>query len=920
MARSARPAHPAGAVRLTSLPPLIIDGVTHRYGDRLALNAIDLLIPPGELVGLVGPDGVGKSTLLGLVTGAKKLQTGRISVLGGRISDPEHRRKVCPRIAFMPQGLGKNLYPTLTVRENLEFFAHLFGTAPDEFDARISRLLTATGLDPFPDRPAEKLSGGMKQKLGLCCALIHDPDLLVLDEPTTGVDPLSRRQFWELIEDVRAGRPNMSLLVSTAYLEEAESFERLIAMDAGRILAHGALDELCEKTGASNLDDAYRVLRPEVKPRGPFEIPPRASEGAATVIAAQGLTKRFGDFTAVDEVSFEIGQGEIFGFLGSNGCGKTTTMKMLVGLLPASSGEARLFGDPVDARDREARRRLGYMSQSFSLFGELTVRQNLDLHARIFDLESEARTTRVLELVRDFELSKYLDSVAEDLPLGVRQRLSLAVAIIHEPAVLILDEPTSGVDPDARDRFWEILVDLSRRQGVTIFVTTHFMTEAERCDRVALMHAGKVLACDRPQTLIQAAGADRLEDAFIAALEGASTPVSASPLATSAPETPQEFSATPPRFSLRRCAAYARRETLEVIRDPVRLAFGVLGSAVLMVLFCFGISLDIEDLRFVVLDQDQSPESRAYVAAFEGSRYFSEVRPPPRAPAEAKRALVEGDAALVLEIPPQFGRRLSKGEPVEVLALVDGAIPFKGETVEGYVAGIHQVFLTERAQDERQKTAPLVQIEPRFKYNQSFESIRAMAPAMPAMLLIMLPAILTAVSVARERELGSITNFYVTPTSRLEFLVGKQAPYLVVAFVNFLLLAAMTVWLFGVPLKGDPVALVVGAALYVWATTAFGLLVSTATSSQVAAVFATTLLAIIPTIQFSGLLQPVSTLEGGARALGSLWPASYFLHLSVGSFSKGLGWSSLSSDLLALAAFGPVFTGLAALALRGQER
>ncbi|MEM9959094.1 MAG: ABC transporter permease, partial [Pseudomonadota bacterium] len=421
-------------------------------------------------------------------------------------------------------------------------------------------------------------------------------------------------------------------------------------------------------------------------------------------------------------------------------------------------------------------------------------------------------------------------------------------------------------------------------------------------------------------TLIQAAGADRLEDAFIAALEGASTPVSASPLATSAPETPQEFSATPPRFSLRRCAAYARRETLEVIRDPVRLAFGVLGSAVLMVLFCFGISLDIEDLRFVVLDQDQSPESRAYVAAFEGSRYFSEVRPPPRAPAEAKRALVEGDAALVLEIPPQFGRRLSKGEPVEVLALVDGAIPFKGETVEGYVAGIHQVFLTERAQDERQKTAPLVQIEPRFKYNQSFESIRAMAPAMPAMLLIMLPAILTAVSVARERELGSITNFYVTPTSRLEFLVGKQAPYLVVAFVNFLLLAAMTVWLFGVPLKGDLVALVVGAALYVWATTAFGLLVSTATSSQVAAVFATTLLAIIPTIQFSGLLQPVSTLEGGARALGSLWPASYFLHLSVGSFSKGLGWSSLSSDLLALAAFGPVFTGLAALALRGQER
>ena len=906
---------------MTSPPPLRIEGVSHRYGERLALDAIDLVIPPSRLIGLIGPDGVGKSTLLGLITGAKKLQTGRIDVLGGPIDDAAHRRRVCPRIAFMPQGLGKNLYPTLTVRENLDFFARLFGSESADGDRRIARLLAATGLDPFPDRPVEKLSGGMKQKLGLCCALIHDPDLLVLDEPTTGVDPLSRRQFWELIDDVRADRPEMSLLVSTAYLEEAESFERLVAMDAGRILADETLDALYARTGAASLDDAYRLLRPGAAPQVAFEIPPRAPDGKTPVIAAHGLTKRFGDFTAVDDVSFEISHGEIFGFLGSNGCGKTTTMKMLVGLLPATAGDAQLFGKPVEARNREARRHLGYMSQAFSLFGELTVRQNLELHARVFDLPPERRRTRIAELTREFGLSDYLDMVAEGLPLGVRQRLSLAVAIIHKPRVLILDEPTSGVDPDARDRFWETLIQLSRQQGVTIFVTTHFMSEAERCDRVALMHAGKVLACDRPQALVEAAGVDSLEDAFIAALERASAPTDApaptpAPASASAPAAP----AVPPRFSLARCAAYARRETLEVIRDPVRLAFGILGSAVLMVLFCFGISLDIEDLRFVVLDQDQSPESRAYVAAFEGSRYFSEIDPPPLSPAAAKRSLVEGEASLVIEIPPQFGRRLRSGEPVEVLALVDGAIPFKGETVEGYVAGIHDGFLAELARDSGRSIGALARIEPRFKYNQSFESIRAMAPAMPAMLLIMLPAILTAVSVARERELGSITNFYVTPTSRLEFLVGKQAPYVAVAFANFLLLAAMTVWVFGVPLKGDPIPLVIGAGLYVWATTAFGLLVSTATSSQVAAVFATTLLAIIPTIQFSGLLQPVSTLDGGARALGSLWPASYFLHLSVGSFTKGLGWSSLGPDLLALAVFGPAFTGLAALALRGQER
>ncbi|MDH3664178.1 MAG: ABC transporter permease, partial [Alphaproteobacteria bacterium] len=569
-------------------------------------------------------------------------------------------------------------------------------------------------------------------------------------------------------------------------------------------------------------------------------------------------------------------------------------------------------------RGREMRRDIGYMSQAFSLFGELTVLQNLTLHARVFDLTAERRESRIAELTERFGLARYLDSVADSLPLGVRQRLSLAVAIIHEPRVLILDEPTSGVDPDARDRFWEILVELSREQRVTIFISTHFMNEAMRCDRITLMHAGRVLACDAPAELVRAAGVATLEEAFIAALEGASDKGSMG-TATSLAES-REPSADPPRFSLERCGAYAWRETLEVLRDPVRLAFAFFGSAVLMVLFCFGVSLDIEDLTFAVLDLDQSPASRAYVSAFEGSRYFEEYQPPPSNPESAKRLLIEGEASLLLEIPPQFGRHLAGGDPIEVLALVDGALPFKGETVEGYAAGIHATYLADRARDTRTERPSLARIEPRFRYNQSFESIRAMAPAMPAMLLIMLPAILTAVSVARERELGSITNFYVTPTTRLEFLAGKQAPYIAIAFLNFLFLVAMTIWVFGVPLKGSMLALSLGAALYVWSTTAFGLVISTITSSQVAAVFATTLSALIPTIQFSGLLQPVSTLEGGARVIGSFWPASYFLHLSVGTFTKGLDWSAVISDLVALALFAPAFTAIAVLALRAQER
>ncbi len=906
---------------MTAPAPIALQGVSHRYGTAIALAEVDLMIPGGTLVGIVGPDGVGKSTLLGLVTGAKRLQAGRIEVLGGDIADPDHRRRSYPRIAYMPQGLGRNLYPTLSVRENLEFFARLYGAQAAARERRIERLLEATGLAPFPDRPVEKLSGGMKQKLGLCCALVHAPDLLVLDEPTTGVDPLSRRQFWALIAAVRAERPGMSLIASTAYLEEAEGFDWLIAMDSGHALGTGTLDELLATTGTATLDDAYRALRPKAGPPVRFAIPPRTRCRDAPVIVATSLTKRFGTFTAVDDVSFAIEPGEIFGFLGSNGCGKTTTMKMLVGLLTATEGEVSLLGTPVATSGTEARRAFGYMSQAFSLFGELTVAQNLALHARIFDLPEQTRTERITNLTERLGLRSHQDAIADQLPLGVRQRLSLAVALVHEPRVLILDEPTSGVDPDARDRFWELLVELSRDQGVTIFVSTHFMNEATRCDRVALMHEGRVLACAAPDELVRAAGAATLEEAFIAALEGgdprewSATAAPSSALAETTATPPN-----PPRFSVERWFAYARRETLEVLRDPVRLAFAFFGSAVMMVLFCFGVSLDVEDLRFAVLDLDQSPESRSYVAAFEGSRYFAEHRPPPVAPANAEQLLVDGEVALVLEIPPRFGRALAGGDPVEVLARVDGAVPFRGETVEGYVAGIHANFVVELARESGGEGGPLVRVEPRFRYNQSFESVRALAPGMSAMLLLLLPAILTAVSVARERELGSITNFYVTPTTRLEFLAGKQAPYVAIAFLNFLLLAAMTIWIFGVPLKGNALALTLAALLYVWATTAFGLVMASLTSSQVAAVFATTIAAVIPTVQFSGLLQPVSTLEGGARFIGLFWPASYFVHASVGAFTKGLDWPSLAPDLLALALFGPVLTVIAVFALRSQER
>ncbi|MEP3277214.1 MAG: ribosome-associated ATPase/putative transporter RbbA [Stappiaceae bacterium] len=911
MARSIGEADSGRVIPMSADDSVIrISRVTHRYRKHTALDSLSLDLPTGQLIGFIGPDGVGKSTLLGLITGAKKLQSGKIVVLGGAIDDPGHRRRVCPAIAYMPQGLGRNLYAELSVRENLEFFSRLFGQGQEERDIRIEALLSATGLAPFTDRLMGKLSGGMKQKLGLCCALIHDPRLLVLDEPTTGVDPLSRRQFWALIAAIREDNPTLSVLVSTAYMEEAQSFDRIVAMDAGRVLFQGKPDEL--KGEDSDLETAYRRLQARGKhPCPPVKVPAGRVD-ADPVITARELTRRFGEFTAVDRVDFSINRGEIFGFLGSNGCGKSTTMKMLTGLLPASSGAATLFGRPVDAHNREMRREIGYMSQAFSLYGELSVHQNLQLHARIFAIAD--RAARVDEMTERFGLNAHSDTLAADLPLGIKQRLSLAVAVIHRPRVLILDEPTSGVDPEARDSFWGLLIELARKDDVTIFVSTHFMAEAERCDRVSFMHAGRVIAEGTPDELIAAEKADSLEAAFIAVLEAAEPPTK-----VVAPKVTVSASKAGSGGSLGRALAYARRETVEILRDRVRLAFAFLGSALLMLVFCFGITLDIEELDFAVLDLSQGPESRAYISEIAGSRYFKST-PPLTSAADGRRRLVAGDVSLVIELPPDFGRKLRAGEPTEVLATVDGAIPFKGETVEGYVAGLNQTFLGVLARNSGSSQADIARIEPRFRYNQSFESIAAMAPAMPAILLIMLPAVLTAVSVARERELGSVTNFYVTPTTRLEFLIGKQIPYIAIAYANFILLTVMTIVIFGVPLKGDPLPLAIGAFLYVWATTSYGLLIATMTSSQVAATFATAIASVVPTIQFSGLLQPVSTLEGGAQTIGSLWPSSYFLHLNVGAFTKGLGWEALAPDILALACFGPVLTGIAALALRAQEK
>ncbi len=557
-----------------------------------ALDGITADAAPGAVTGLIGPDGAGKTTLMRLIAGLLRPDAGRIQVLGIDVMrDP---LAVQARLGYMPQRFG--LYEDLSVRENLDLYADLQGVPQAARAARYAELLHMTGLGPFTERMAGRLSGGMKQKLGLACTLVNPPDLLLLDEPTVGVDPVSRRELWQIIDHLTR-TAHMTVLFSTAYLDEAERCDSVLLIHDGRLLGSGPpgsfTGEMAGRTffatasldrrrlqarlaGAPNVIDAViqgarvrvvtatasppdaKVLAPDVPdlaflPTAPrFEdgfvarlralntatalqagsaaipnAPVRLNGGGDDMISVQHLTRRFGAFTAVDDVSFQVARGEIFGLLGANGAGKSTTFRMLCGLLPASGGSLRVAGFDLRTAAAAARGRIGYMAQKFSLYGDLSVRQNLRFFSSAYRLFGVRQRDRIDWAVNEFDLTPLLDDTARDLPLGFKQRLALACALMHEPDILFLDEPTSGVDPLARRDFWR-RINLLAEAGVTVLVTTHFMEEAEYCDRLAIMAQGRVLTAGDPEAIKAAARTATLpdptmEDAFIAIIEAAAT-------------------------------------------------------------------------------------------------------------------------------------------------------------------------------------------------------------------------------------------------------------------------------------------------------------------------------------------------------------------------------------------------------------
>ena len=497
---------------------------------------------------------------------------------------------------------------------------------------------------------------------------------------------------------------------------------------------------------------------------------------------------------------------------------------------------------------------------------------------------------------------------------------------------MILDEPTSGVDPIARDEFWALLVELSRGQGVTIFISTHFMNEAERCDRISLMHAGRVLTSAAPADIVAQRGAATLEEAFIGYLqEAAGSPSPAEqgadlPTPAAAAVTPALHAAparagwaTRLRHSLVRIHSTQWREALELRRDPVRSALALLGSLLLMFVMGYGISMDVESLRFAVLDRDQTATSRAYALNLSGSRYFVE-RPPLVEYAELDRRMRSGELSLAIEIPPGFGRDVERGKPVQIAAWVDGAMPQRAQTVLGYVQGMHQQWLVDAVRS-RTGVAPtaLLEVETRYRYNPDVRSLPAMVPAVIPLLLLMLPAMLTALAVVREKEMGSIINLYVTPTTRTEFMLGKQLPYVALAMLNFGLMALAAVTVFGTPITGSFATLTGAALLFSLCSTGMGLLASTVTRSQIAAMFFAMVGTLIPAVQFAGLINPVSSLVGVARWIGEVYPASHMFTISRGVFSKALSLQDLQPEFWALAISAPVIIGTAIALLRKQE-
>ena len=642
-------------------------------------------------------------------------------------------------------------------------------------------------------------------------------------------------------------------------------------------------------------------------------------------LVLENVKKKYKTFEL--NMSMTLEPGTITGLIGRNGAGKSTTFKAILGLIKLTDGKVLIDGkQPQDlkAADKE---NIGVVLSDSGFSGYMTVQ---DVIATMNAMYKKFDKADFIAKCEHFNIP--LKQKIKEFSTGMKAKLKVLLAMSHGAKLLILDEPTSGVDPVARDLFWEMIIDLARNDKVTIFVTTHFMNEAARCDRISLMHAGKSLACDTPENLIAARNAESLEAAFIGYLEdaGGDTAPDTTTMTQAVEELEENSDDAPAKknflsgifhngFSFSRMMCCCRRECLELMRDPIRATLALFGALLLMLVMGFGINMDVEDLTFAVLDRDQTLTSNNYIMDIAGSRYFKE-RPALHNADEIDRRLKSGELSLAVEIPPNFARDIEAGKTPEVAFYVDGAMPSRAETVNGYISALHNKWLENYQTGSNGKaSAATANIEVRYRYNPDVKSLPAMVPAVIPILLLMIPAVLSALAVVREKETGSIINLYVSPLSRAEFMLGKQIPYWLFACGSALFMVTMAVTIFDVPIKGSILTLSISLILYCFISTAMGLLASSVTRSQIAVIFLTMLGTILPAVQMCGMVNPVSTQTGMARLIGSIYPTTYMLLISRGIFNKALYFTDLQWELLALAITVPLISAAGIMLLKKQD-